>query len=183
MVFPILDSCILQSMCPVLYLTSRIWWCTIVWICYNRSCTSDQSSRVLASGDLYFPLLYWRGDYYTSRRWGSLRFSYWWSSYYYVDRGYPKKKWMFMYQELLDFTPDSLNFSRVRFKMSCLNATLETLFQEFDTSNDACRQRACIYIMMLLEEHLFSNKSGNLVSLRLFSFLRDLEMAGQCNWG
>lgn len=99
-----------------------------------------------------------------------------------------------MCQELLCYIPDLSNILTLEClnaalettflndtKMSCLNSALETPFLNA-TSDDVCRQRAYIHIMILLGGHLLSNESGNLVPLRLLSLLRDLETAEYYSW-
>ncbi|CDP17947.1 unnamed protein product [Coffea canephora] len=67
-------------------------------------------------------------------------------------------------------------------KFGCLARVLDTGLPP-DASDAECRQRARIYLLLILAGHLLSNKSGNKVPLLYLPLLRDLETVGQYSWG
>ncbi|CDP21081.1 unnamed protein product [Coffea canephora] len=92
------------------------------------------------------------------------------------------QEWGAICEELIGFSPAVGYFDGQRLKLGCLARALDTELPP-DTSDVQCRQRARIYLLLILGEHLLSDKSGNKVPLLYLPLLWDLETVGQYSWG
>ncbi|CDP04906.1 unnamed protein product [Coffea canephora] len=91
-----------------------------------------------------------------------------------VDTYRSIQEWGAICEELLGFSPAVGYFDGQRLKLGCLARALDTELPP-DASDAECRQRARIYLLLILDGHLLSDKSGNKVPLLYLPLLRDLE--------
>ncbi|XP_071916738.1 serine/threonine-protein phosphatase 7 long form homolog isoform X2 [Coffea arabica] len=99
-----------------------------------------------------------------------------------IDTTHSVQEWVNLCEELLGFSPLMSDFDGRRLKLGCLSRVLDAGLPP-DASDVHCRQRARIYLLLLLGGHLLSDKSGNKVPLLYMPLLRDLETVGQYSWG
>lgn len=99
-----------------------------------------------------------------------------------VDVAHTREEWRGICAELLGFSPDPTDFDGGRLRVSCLSTELDRALPA-NATDDTFRQRARVYILLLLGGHLFSDKSGNKLSLMWLPLLRDLETLGEYSWG
>ncbi|XP_071940085.1 serine/threonine-protein phosphatase 7 long form homolog [Coffea arabica] len=99
-----------------------------------------------------------------------------------VDTYRSIQEWGAICEELIGFSPAVGYFDEQRLKLGCLARVLDTELPP-DASDAECRQRASIYLLLILGGHLLSDKSGNKVPLLYLPLLRDLKTVGQYSWG
>ncbi|CDP15529.1 unnamed protein product [Coffea canephora] len=92
------------------------------------------------------------------------------------------QEWGAICEEFIGFSPAVGYFDGQRLKLGCLARGLDTKLSP-DASDVECRQRARIYLLLILGGYLLSDKSSNKVSLLYPPLLRDLKTVGQHSWG
>lgn len=91
-------------------------------------------------------------------------------------------EWTSMCQHLLGFIPPTGAIKGGRIKVGCLAHALDVSLTS-DAPDEACIQRARIYIMLLFGGLLFSDKSGGAMPLIYLPMLEDLKVTQLYSWG
>lgn len=99
-----------------------------------------------------------------------------------VDVSHTVEEWKAICEELIGFFSEPTGFHWGRMRVAYLFAVLDMALLD-DATDETFRQRAHIYLILLLGGHLFSDKFGNKLSLMWLPLLCDLETVGQYSWG
>ncbi|XP_071923209.1 serine/threonine-protein phosphatase 7 long form homolog [Coffea arabica] len=99
-----------------------------------------------------------------------------------VDTHQKSEDWLPICEDLLGFRPKTDDIKGGKLLLGCLDAPLAVRLPS-DASDDDIRCHARMRILQLIGGHLFSDKSGNMVSLMYLSFLRDFTVTRTYSWG